>query len=75
MAEELLHLEQAHAALDELGREGVPERVTSGSTVTFDLGGVAVAPGAVDRLADRPVHRLRDVSSPSSETVNDTAKR
>jgi hypothetical protein len=53
MAEELLRLEQAHATLDEPGREGVPEGVTGGSTVTFDLGGVAVTPGAVDRVAYR----------------------
>ena len=44
-AEELLHLEQAHTALDEPGREGVPDGVIGGATVPFDLSGVPVAPG------------------------------
>jgi hypothetical protein len=54
MPEELLHVEQAHTALDEPGRDGVPEGVTGGSAVAFDLGGVAVAAGTLDRAADRP---------------------
>jgi hypothetical protein len=54
MPEELLHLEQAHTALDEPGREGAPEGVMGGATVPFDLSGVAVAPGPPDRAADRP---------------------
>jgi hypothetical protein len=54
MPEELLHVEQAHTALDEPGREGVPEGVIGGATVPFYLSGVAVAPGPLDRAADRP---------------------
>ena len=54
MPEELLHLEQAHTALDEPGREGAPEGVMGGATLPFDLSGVAVAPGQPDRAADRP---------------------
>lgn len=36
VTEERLHLEQAHAALDQTGREGVTEGVTGGATVAVD---------------------------------------
>jgi hypothetical protein len=65
-AEELLHLEQAHTALDEPGCEGVPEGVLGGATVPFDLSGVAVAPGPLDRARIAPVLRLRGASSSPS---------
>jgi hypothetical protein len=63
VAEELLHLEQAHAALDEPGREGIPKGVTGGATVALDLAGLLFHPARSIALRIVPVLRLRGASS------------
>jgi hypothetical protein len=70
--EERLHLEQAHAALDQPGREGVPKGVTGGATVPLDLGGVAVEPGPLDCVAE-PLVPIEDrLSAPLLMEQHDT---
>jgi len=52
MPEERLRLEEAHAALDEPEGERVPEGVAIGPRIALDQV-CSVAPGPVDRVADR----------------------
>jgi hypothetical protein len=68
MAEQLLHLEQAHAPLDQPGGVGVPEGVRRRSPVALDEIRCIQA-GAGDRLADR-VRGLTARRVLASETVN-----